>query len=108
MPGAGLPGPDRQGERPAPALHRAHRQLPPGQCDEQAARRQQDGGHPEGLLDRGHLRSCETASEGLYWPSMSEDHDRTASLMTPGKLAQMKPRPAATPAAWLDRMASDA
>lgn len=39
---------------------------------------------------------------------MSEDHERTASLMSPAKLAQMKPRPAASPAAWLDQMASDA
>jgi predicted nucleic acid-binding Zn-ribbon protein len=39
---------------------------------------------------------------------MSEDPDRTASLMTPAKLAQMKPKPAASPAAWLDQMASDA
>lgn len=39
---------------------------------------------------------------------MSDDLDRTASLMTPAKLAQMKPKAAATPAAWLDQMASDA
>lgn len=39
---------------------------------------------------------------------MSEDHDRTASLMSPAKLAQLKPRAAASPAAWLDQMASDA
>jgi len=42
---------------------------------------------------------------------MSEpDDDRTASLMTPAKLAQLKVRPqaAASPAAWLDQMASDA
>ncbi|MBC5764785.1 toxic anion resistance protein [Ramlibacter albus] len=42
---------------------------------------------------------------------MSDDADRTASLMTPAKLAQLaqsKPKPAATPAAWLDKMASDA
>jgi len=42
---------------------------------------------------------------------MSEsDDDRTASLMTPAKLAQLKvrPAPAASPAAWLDQMASDA
>jgi hypothetical protein len=38
---------------------------------------------------------------------MSQE-DRTASLMTPAKLAQLKPRPAASPAAWLDQMASDA
>jgi hypothetical protein len=37
------------------------------------------------------------------------DTDRTASLMTPAKLAEVsKPRAAATPAAWLDQMASDA
>jgi len=38
-----------------------------------------------------------------------DDADRTASLMTPAKLAQVsKPKAAATPAAWLDQMASDA
>jgi hypothetical protein len=36
------------------------------------------------------------------------DHDRTASLMTPAKLAQVKPKAAVSPAAWLDRMATDA
>lgn len=38
------------------------------------------------------------------------DDDRTASLMTPAKLAQLqtRPRPQATPAAWLDQLASDA
>lgn len=38
------------------------------------------------------------------------DDDRTASLMTPAKLAQLKarPQPAASPAAWLDQLASDA
>ena len=36
------------------------------------------------------------------------DHDRTASLMTPSKLAQVKPKGPATPAAWLDQMAADA
>lgn len=38
------------------------------------------------------------------------DDDRTASLMTPAKLAQLKVRPqaAASPAAWLDQLASDA
>ena len=42
-------------------------------------------------------------------PDHSDD-DRTASLMTPAKLAQMKvrPAPAASPAAWLDQMAADA
>jgi hypothetical protein len=35
------------------------------------------------------------------------DSDRTASLMSPAKLAQLKPRPPASPAAWLDQMASD-
>jgi hypothetical protein len=39
---------------------------------------------------------------------MSEDHERTASLMSPAKLAQMKPKAAASPAAWLDQMAADA
>lgn len=39
----------------------------------------------------------------------ASDEDRTASLMTPAKLAQMKARPAvASPAAWLDQMAADA
>ncbi|MES2634570.1 MAG: hypothetical protein V4669_16490 [Pseudomonadota bacterium] len=37
-----------------------------------------------------------------------EDHDRTASLMTPAKLAQVKPKAAASPAAWLNQMAADA
>ncbi|MEP6791397.1 MAG: hypothetical protein ABI907_08495 [Ramlibacter sp.] len=37
-----------------------------------------------------------------------DDSDRTASLMTPTKLSRAAPRPAASPAAWLDRMASDA
>lgn len=38
------------------------------------------------------------------------DEDRTASLMTPAKLAQLKarPQPAASPAAWLDQLAADA
>lgn len=36
------------------------------------------------------------------------DHDRTASLMTPFKLAQVKPKGPASPAAWLDQMAADA
>jgi hypothetical protein len=36
------------------------------------------------------------------------DPDRTASLMTPSKLAQIKPRSAASPAAWLNQMATDA
>jgi chromosome segregation ATPase len=42
---------------------------------------------------------------------MSDDSDdRTASLMTPAKLAQLKvhPKAAASPAAWLDQMAADA
>lgn len=39
----------------------------------------------------------------------ASDDDRTASLMTPAKLAQLKVRPAAaSPAAWLDQMAADA
>jgi hypothetical protein len=37
-----------------------------------------------------------------------QDPDRTASLMTPAKLAQVKPKAAPTPAAWLDQMALDA
>jgi hypothetical protein len=36
------------------------------------------------------------------------DSDRTASLMTPSKLAQIKPRSAASPAEWLNQMAADA
>jgi hypothetical protein len=36
------------------------------------------------------------------------DPDRTASLMTPAKLAQVKPRAPVSPAAWLDQMAADA
>jgi hypothetical protein len=36
------------------------------------------------------------------------DPDRTASLMTPAKLAQVKPKAPASPAAWLDQMALDA
>lgn len=36
------------------------------------------------------------------------DSDRTASLMTPSKLAQIRPRAAASPAAWLSQMAADA
>jgi hypothetical protein len=41
---------------------------------------------------------------------MQDDDDRTASLMTPARLAQLKvrPRPAASPAAWLDQLAADA
>jgi len=37
-----------------------------------------------------------------------EDSERTASLMTPAKLAQVKPRSAASPAEWLNQMAADA
>ena len=37
-----------------------------------------------------------------------DELDRTASLMSPAKLAQMKPKPATTPAAWLTQMAADA
>jgi hypothetical protein len=36
------------------------------------------------------------------------DSDRTASLMTPAKLAQVRPKVAASPAAWLDQLAADA
>jgi hypothetical protein len=41
---------------------------------------------------------------------MPNDEDRTASLMTPAKLAQVANRPKApvSPAAWLDKMATDA
>jgi hypothetical protein len=35
-------------------------------------------------------------------------NDRTASLMTPAKLAQVKPKGPASPAAWLNQMAADA
>lgn len=38
---------------------------------------------------------------------MMDDSDRTASLMTPAKLAQVQPRGPASPAAWLDQMAAD-
>lgn len=34
--------------------------------------------------------------------------DRTASLMTPSKLAQIQPKSAVSPAAWLSQMAADA
>ena len=37
-----------------------------------------------------------------------DESDRTASLMSPARLAQMKPKPATTPAAWLTQMAADA
>ncbi len=37
-----------------------------------------------------------------------DESDRTASLMSPAKLAQMKPKAASTPAAWLTQMAADA
>lgn len=37
-----------------------------------------------------------------------DESDRTASLMSPAKLAQLKTTAAATPAAWLTRMAADA
>jgi hypothetical protein len=36
------------------------------------------------------------------------EEDRTASLMTPAKLARVSPRAPVTPQAWLDRMATDA
>jgi hypothetical protein len=36
------------------------------------------------------------------------DDDRTASLMTPAKLAQVKPKTPVAPAAWLNQMAADA
>ena len=41
---------------------------------------------------------------------MKDDEDRTASLMTPAKLAQVanRPKAAVSPDAWLDKMASDA
>lgn len=37
-----------------------------------------------------------------------DESDRTASLMSPANQAQMKPKVAATPAAWLNQMAADA
>ncbi len=37
-----------------------------------------------------------------------DESDRTASLMSPARLAQMKPKAATTPAAWLTQMAADA
>ncbi|MBC7470765.1 MAG: hypothetical protein H7322_15690 [Ramlibacter sp.] len=37
-----------------------------------------------------------------------DESDRTASLMSPARLAQLKPRAATTPAAWLTQMAADA
>jgi hypothetical protein len=37
-----------------------------------------------------------------------DDSDRTASLMTPAKLAQVQPKAASSPAAWLSQMAADA
>src|SRR5688500_1830898 len=37
-----------------------------------------------------------------------EQNDRTASLMTPAKLAQVKPKGQASPAAWLNQVAADA
>jgi hypothetical protein len=39
---------------------------------------------------------------------MAADQDRTASLMTPAKLAQVKPKGPVSPAAWLNQMAADA
>jgi hypothetical protein len=40
---------------------------------------------------------------------MSEDHEHTASLMTPARLEQLQQRPVAgSPAAWLDQLAADA
>lgn len=41
---------------------------------------------------------------------MADESDRTASLMTPARLAQLKVRPsgAPSPAAWLDQLAADA
>ena len=37
-----------------------------------------------------------------------DESDHTASLMSPAKLAQMKPKSVPTPAAWLTQMAADA
>jgi len=37
-----------------------------------------------------------------------DNSERTASLMTPAKLAQVKPKGPASPAAWLNQMAADA
>lgn len=36
-----------------------------------------------------------------------KDNDRTASLMSPARLARLQPQAPATPAAWLDQMAAD-
>ena len=62
----------------APAVHRAHGQLPPGQCHEQAEGGQQDGGHPAGLLARRDLEL--RARRRVYIAPMrdhSDDDDRT-------------------------------
>lgn len=37
-----------------------------------------------------------------------DDHDRTASLMTPAKLAEARPQAPVSPTLWLDQMAADA
>ena len=44
----------------------------------------------------------------VYIAANMQDEDRTASLMTPAKLAQVRPRTPVSPAAWLDKMAADA
>jgi hypothetical protein len=38
---------------------------------------------------------------------MDHSDDRTASLMSPAKLAQIRPRAQVSPSAWLDKMATD-
>ncbi|MGE0496987.1 MAG: hypothetical protein AB7I35_07725 [Ramlibacter sp.] len=38
---------------------------------------------------------------------MNDDHDQTASLMSPSKLARIKPQQPVSPGAWLDQMAAD-
>ena len=57
-------------------------------------------------------RDLKAAREGVYCGNTRTtpmaDTDRTASLMTPSKLAQVKPRGPVSPAAWLDQMAADA
>jgi hypothetical protein len=55
--------------------------------------------------------ACPGSSAGITIAAMSDsEDDRTASLMTPARLAQLKVRPKAStsPAAWLDQLAADA
>jgi hypothetical protein len=60
------------------------------------------------MLVRCYLKSYSRGE--LFEGAMKDDEDHTASLMTPAKLAQVASRPKApvSPAAWLDKMASDA